>query len=615
MSNKKFRLLIVLVMSCFLAFSFFSIYSINKYSENQKKVIVEKIYNETARHANKMNEVFKSAEGVVNTLHANVYSTFDTEKLSNESNYLKSYMSYLKPIIKESVYGFEGGSGLFMTFDPALKNYTAPYEIWYAYDKTGKIKFIDAAANGVYLEAFKQKDASYMQFWFKSIANREKGIYTEIHYDPDIKKDVFGYCRSVYKNEKLIGVLGTTLSSDDLYRSAQKMQLDNDGYILLLSEKNNLMQAFTEKNGEYKQTKTVPKELVNAVSLEDSGVKTVKLEDKKMLLTYYQMSNGWAFAIANNEKEIFAKVEEEKALNTFVAFLFSIIIIFFAYSIMKNYSSPLEKAMKMLRTLDIDEEIKSTGGKVKRKSDIESFVREHVNKQRAKDIYVAQISRQAEIGEMLETVMHQWKQPLNKINLMVGNLKDLAKDNISEEEVNTFAGKTEKVVSDMVETLEDFTEYMKPDKAISSFNINDVIQAAIVLLGDDIIKNNIKINWHKEDMPNIKGYKNALYHVIVNIISNGIDAIKVATLKEPIINIIAKEEKGELLIEIFNTGNAIPDDIAQKLFTPYFTTREEAGGTGMGLLISKNLIENMMGGSISLFNKADGVMCLIKIKL
>lgn len=167
-----------------------------------------------------MNELFKSGESVVNTLYAHMITQFSVSKLQSDPNYLDHYINYFKPIVRESVSSFKGGSGLFVTFDPALKNYTKPYEIWYAYHKNGQLRSIDANANGVYLEAFKDTDAPYMQFFFKSIKNKRYGVWTEIHYDPDIDREVFGYCRAVYQDDLLLGVIGTTISSTDLYKTA-----------------------------------------------------------------------------------------------------------------------------------------------------------------------------------------------------------------------------------------------------------------------------------------------------------------------------------------------------------------------------------------------------------
>ena len=272
----------------------------------------------------------------------------------------------------------------------------------------------------------------------------------------------------------------------------------------------------------------------------------------------------------------------------------------------------------MLHMMDLDnqvEEREATG--IKEESDIELIVRKAMKRQRMNDIMLANQARLASVGEMMANVTHQWKQPLNNINIVMGNLKDdIENGQISEEEALLAISKVERLTTGMSDTLTDFSDYLKPDMKLVAFNVNHVIEAVLDLFKDKIKTRNIQVNVKGEEGLMSYGYKNSLYHVILNIVDNAIDAIDERGSEGGIIDIAIRRETGKcgrISVEIFNNGVQLSESERENLFRPYYTTKGSSDGTGLGLAISKHFIEESMAGEISLENYKDGVRCVILI--
>ena len=233
------------------------------------------------------------------------------------------------------------------------------------------------------------------------------------------------------------------------------------------------------------------------------------------------------------------------------------------------------------------------------------------------DIMLANQARLASVGEMMANVTHQWKQPLNNINIVMGNLKDdIENGQISEEEALLAISKVERLTTGMSDTLTDFSDYLKPDTKLVAFNVNHVIEAVLDLFKDKIKTRNIQVNVKGEEGLMSYGYKNSLYHVILNIVDNAIDAIDERGREGGIIDIAIRRETGtcgRISVEIFNNGVQLSESERENLFRPYYTTKGSSDGTGLGLAISKHFIEESMAGEISLENYKDGVRCVILI--
>ena len=227
-------------------------------------------------------------------------------------------------------------------------------------------------------------------------------------------------------------------------------------------------------------------------------------------------------------------------------------------------------------------------------------------------------SRMASLGQMLANIAHQWRQPLTELNLTLFNMKK-ASINQDEEKIQELYKQSKTLITNMSSTIEDFTNFFNPQKEKKSFEIKEAVNEALVILRKVIEMENINI---KIDVPikyKVLGVSNELSQVIINLIQNSKDAFKINDVKNKKITITLKEEqildKKYSLLEISDNAGGISKENADKIFEPYFTTKHKSQGTGLGLFMSKMIIEKSLDEELSHENIKNGSLFTIKLVL
>ena len=234
---------------------------------------------------------------------------------------------------------------------------------------------------------------------------------------------------------------------------------------------------------------------------------------------------------------------------------------------------------------------------------LEERVKDEVAKNREKDTHILNQSRLVQMGEMIGSIAHQWRQPLNEVSTGIQNLKydyreDLLKD---ESYVKDFISKNKKTISFMSQTIDDFRNFFSVNKDKKSFDILEATQSVINMQSALLSNKGIKISLGGESFE-LLGFKSEYQQVILIIINNAKDALVENKIKDPIINIVIKKNK----VTIEDNAGGISKKIINRIFEPYFTTKEQGKGTGIGLYMSKMIIEDNMGGILSVRNKNKG---------
>jgi len=249
---------------------------------------------------------------------------------------------------------------------------------------------------------------------------------------------------------------------------------------------------------------------------------------------------------------------------------------------------------------------------------LEERVKTEVEKNRQKDKQMMQQSRLVQMGEAISLIAHQWRQPLGAISSITINTQikiQSKKYNLEEkkdrEEFLNFIDKQQKNINEYVQflssTINDFRNFFKPEKKKELVKIdslvNKVLQIANVTINDKNIK--IVVNYQSND--EIFIYKNEIMHVILNILQNNKDNFLEKNIKNPHINIVTKKKNNKCIIQISDNGGGIADDILPKIFEPYFSTKLKKNGTGLGLYMSKIIVDNHNNGRLNVFNINNGV--------
>ena len=223
-----------------------------------------------------------------------------------------------------------------------------------------------------------------------------------------------------------------------------------------------------------------------------------------------------------------------------------------------------------------------------------------------KENLMAEQSKLAAMGEMLGNIAHQWRQPLNIISMSSSNLK--LKNDMGELNSSTLRESLSlilKTINHLSDTIETFNDFLKTDKEKSIFNVNDNIKKSISLV-DNFFKNfNIDIVLELDDDVFLNNLANEFSQAFINILNNAKDAI-VLNLKDNESGLIKiKTKKIDNFIEILVLDNAlgVDKDILNKIFEPYFTTKHKYQGTGLGLYMTRKIINSSMGGEITVQNK------------
>ena len=233
-----------------------------------------------------------------------------------------------------------------------------------------------------------------------------------------------------------------------------------------------------------------------------------------------------------------------------------------------------------------------------------------------KDQLLSQQSKLAAMGEMVGSIAHQWRQPLNAI---AGNIQMVLydyEDNIIDEKYSQdFVKDNMNLINYMSKTIDDFRNFFRIDKNKKSFNLKDTIYSVVNLISAQLNDNGIVIEVNGNEKSIILGLQSEFQQVILNIISNAKDEFIKQKNNKAMINVDIKEEESFIVIKISDNAGGIPLEILDRVFEPYFTSKEQGKGTGLGLYMSKMIIEENMNGKITAYNYSKGAVFDIRFKL
>ena len=209
-------------------------------------------------------------------------------------------------------------------------------------------------------------------------------------------------------------------------------------------------------------------------------------------------------------------------------------------------------------------------------------------------------SRSAAMGEMISMIAHQWRQPLNaisasSINLSLMSSMGMLEDSKIQEDSEFIQNQCQK----MSATIETFMNFVKPSKELREFNLLHSLNTVLSLIGTQLKNKNIEVNIYELDKNiSIHGHEDLIEQVIVNLLANARDALEEVAIENKFINITIEFKENNPTIKIEDNAGGIPQDIQEKIFNPYFTTKEQGKGTGLGLYMSKDIMKKSFGGDL-----------------
>jgi signal transduction histidine kinase len=232
-------------------------------------------------------------------------------------------------------------------------------------------------------------------------------------------------------------------------------------------------------------------------------------------------------------------------------------------------------------------------------SSLEQRIKKEVENSRKKDQIMFQQARLASLGEMLQNIAHQWRQPLGALMMIVQSFQSkFLSGKLNEEFIESRVEDAQLLAQSMSDTLEDFRTFFNPNKAHKKFTLKKVIEKSLELSKYQIENEALEIYFTMTEDVEVYGFENELTHVLLNLLNNAKDALCEKKIENKKIWIIVKKTKMNVLINIIDNAGGIKNDIMTKVFDPYFTTKHQSVGTGIGLYMSKQIVEKHMNGKI-----------------
>jgi signal transduction histidine kinase len=565
-----------------------------KFISNKKQIIkeeVDNIYNyihsEQADTELQLKETLKSRVYEVHTIITDIYKQY-------KDTYSKEDMRVLiKTAIKDI--RFNEGRGYFFVYDKTGKNII--HSLLPELEGKNLINYQDVKDNFVLkqrLELLKNSDDAY-QVWNWRKSKMDTKEYKKI-----------GFVKNIYELDWLVGTGEYVddfekIIQNKVLRQINKLRFGNNGYFFALGNNNVYLtnhrthiagkSVFEENNLENTE------EIINNMwEKAKNGGGFIQYTQKLNPITnkptekiaYVKLIPKWNWLVGtgfykdeiqkqiDEEKEILSKKYENNIRNLFIiSFIITIILL----------------GLSLYIAITIEKKFRSY------KNSIQLYL---IENQKQHEL-LSQRTKLIAMGEMLGNIAHQWRQPLSLISTASSAIKVNKELNLlTDEFLYESLGTIEHGVNYLSETIEDFTDFFRPDRERNIFSLSLFMDKLYKLVSSQLKDMNIQLVENIEDLK-INGFEKDLLQVLLNILRNAIDALEhVEGEKYIFVDIFKKDEN--IFIQIKDNAGGIKEDIINRIFEPYFTTKHKSQGTGIGLYMSDEIITKHMNGKLEVEN-------------
>ncbi|RXJ98627.1 hypothetical protein CRU98_09665 [Arcobacter sp. CECT 8986] len=331
------------------------------------------------------------------------------------------------------------------------------------------------------------------------------------------------------------------------------------------------------------------------ILVNDELVKFYNLKDKKQLLgkNSYALNNQKSFDCKEKDELVLKKgrlktVEEIELENKDILY-YEIIRVKVPYYYFKKNTFLLGIAIDITQIKELNDKLNER-------------VEQEVSARIKTEQLLAQQSKMALMGEMIGNIAHQWRQPLSNITTVSTGMNLQKEMNILEDnQLHEGLIQINESAQFLSQTIDDFRNFFKPYKVKTNFTIDYVVKKALKLVSAQFQDRNIEIIKQIENVK-LNNLENEFTQVILNLLNNSRDELATQSIDKKLIYIVSRIENKKLIFEVKDNAGGIEDNIKDKIFDAYFTTKQSDSGTGIGLYMSKEIIEKHMGGKLSCEN-------------
>ncbi|MCK5110616.1 MAG: sensor histidine kinase [Arcobacteraceae bacterium] len=454
------------------------------------------------------------------------------------------------------------------------------------------------------------------RYYFEEIIqlnDKEKSWYSKIDLNIEqgqIEKPIKPVLRvgiPVFVKNKKVGILIINIFMKYFLNKMSNLSLYN---IYLIDKDGNFIIHPQKKYnwGKYLNTKYTVKN-----HFKDSYQKILNSDEyigERLYSKLIDLDNGENIKMIFEPK--FYKVQEQiqKQVNEMLFIMILMILLSFpvAYIFSLKFGNLKEKVDKLNDLLELKVEEKTK--KLQELNEtLEQRVKEEVDKNTQKEKQMLHQSRLAQMGEMISMIAHQWRQPLSAISSTAGVMKlDIMMGNYNKKFFEKSLDKISDYSQHLSSTIDDFRGFFKDNKEQTKIRLEDIIESSLEIIGSTLNSNNIKLVKNYECNEILNSYPNKLKQVVLNLIKNAEDVLLEHNIENPTIYLSTYKVNKSCFLEISDNAGGVPDDIMDKIFDPYFSTKKNKDGTGLGLYMSKTIIEEHCGGKLECQNDEDGAV-------
>jgi len=231
-----------------------------------------------------------------------------------------------------------------------------------------------------------------------------------------------------------------------------------------------------------------------------------------------------------------------------------------------------------------------------------------------KERLLIQQARHAAMGEMIGNIAHQWRQPLSVLGLILQNIAiDYEDRELTDDALKTYVADALLAIKQMSGTIDDFRDFFRPNRQKTVFELRQAVEETLALLSASLKNHSIEVKLSGPESIEIRGHRNEFSQMLLNLIGNAKDALEEHQPEWPEITIETACDGEYAIITVRDNAGGVPPDIAEKIFDPYFTTKEK--GTGIGLYMTKTILEKHMHGTIAFRNGNQGAEFTVRLPL
>ena len=208
-------------------------------------------------------------------------------------------------------------------------------------------------------------------------------------------------------------------------------------------------------------------------------------------------------------------------------------------------------------------------------------------------------SRHAAMGEMISMIAHQWRQPISTISMGANNiLLDIEFDDIQSEQLKSVCNTILNQTQYLTQTIDDFRDFFRPNKEVEEYAVEHVFSEVLAIIGTSLKNHNIDVKREYNSKSKVYTYSRELVQVCINLVKNAKEVLVESRVQNPCIILQTREDKNSVYVSVLDNGPGILEENKFRIFEPYFTTKKATEGTGLGLYMSKTIVEKHLEGSL-----------------